>query len=1493
MKNNYTYVRMLIAFLISFGSLCGFAQDPLIVGSISANQAICSGISPAPLVGIGPANGTNPTFQWQSSFDNFMFTDIVGATLITYQPGVLSTTTYYRQMQNAEGTTGGPLPTNVVTITIKPAFVGGSIYPNQSVCSGVLPGLLHAIPPSTGTSPTYQWQLSPTGSIFINLSGATNQNYQPNPQYTSVDSLTYYFRQIQNDPGTCYGPQYTNVITLTILPALLVGAISENQSVCIGTVPNPLTGTPPTNGTNHTYQWQSSVDNIAFTNISGATLLNYQPEALTTNTWFRLQQNASSVCGGPLPTNVVTITVNPNLIVGSISADQSFCTGTLPGQLNGVAPTSGTSPTYQWQSSLDNITFSNIAGATSLNYLPGSVIATTYFRQMQNASGTCDGPKPTNVATITVNPLPTATISGTTSICKGFGAPISIAFTGAAPWNFTLYDGVMFYPVTGIIENPYNTIVLPLDSSLTYTIPVVSDANLCSNAGAGSAVITVIPRPTATISGDNTICDGSESTLTVNLTGSQPWTIDITNGTTTITVSGITLSPYTLNVSPYMTTTYTVTSVIDATICPGFNFGSAVVTVNPLPAAVAGANRSICLGESTQIGSEPVVGNTYSWTSNPAGFTSTEANPTVSPLATTKFIVVETITATGCSNSDSVVVSVNPLLAVGSISDNQTICGGTIPVQLNGVAPANGTEPTYQWQNSPDNIAFGNIAGATLLNYQPGLLSGTTYFRQMQNASGTCDGPKATNVVTITVNPLPTATISGTATICKGFGTPLSIAFTGVAPWNFTVYDGVMFYPVTGNLENPYNFSVLPLDSSLTYTVTVVSDATLCSNVGAGSAVVTVNEKPTAIISGDATICSGLSTVLSVAFTGAQPWEITYSDGTTPVTVTGITASPYTFSVSPTSTVTYTVMSVTDTKCPNLGEGSATIVVVPALAVGSISADQTICAGTLPGQLIGVAPSNGTSPTYQWQTSLDNITFSNIVGATSLNYQPGALTGINYFRQMQDASGVCGGPLPTNVVTLTVNPLPTATISGTATICKGFGAPLSIAFTGAAPWNFTLYDGVMFYPVTGIIENPYNISVLPLDSSLTYTITEVSDANLCSNVGSGAAVVTVNSRPTAIISGDATICTGLSTVLSVALTGALPWDITYTDGTTAVTVTGITTSPYTFSVSPTSTVTYTVTSVMDAKCPNLGEGSATIVVDPNLAVGSISADQTICAGILPNQLNGVPPSNGTSPTYQWQSSLDNITFTNIVGATTLNYQPAALTGVNYFRQMQDASGTCGGPLPTNIVTITVSVDPTLIVGSIAADQTICAGTIPGQLIGVAPSNGTSPTYQWQSSLDNISFTNIAGATSLNYQPEAATAITYFRQMQNASGTCGGPLPTNVVTITVNALPTATISGSAVICKGFGAPLTVALTGVAPWDFTYSDGVNLITIYGVTAPSYNLNVWPLSSMTYTVADVSDATMCSNVGSGSAVVTVNERPTAIISGDATICAGLSTV
>ncbi len=102
------------------------------------------------------------------------------------------------------------------------------------------------------------------------------------------------------------------------------------------------------------------------------------------------------------------------------------------------------------------------------------------------------------------------------------------------------------------------------------------------------------------------------------------------------------------------------------------------------------------------------------------------------------------------------------------------------------------------------------------------------------------------------------------------------------------------------------------------------------------------------IVSTDVSICNGTSTDIIISLTGATPWSITYTDGTTPVTIPGIVSSPYTLNVSPTSTTTYTLTAVSDNNGPGTLVGNIDVIVtVNALPVPSITGDASACEGSV------------------------------------------------------------------------------------------------------------------------------------------------------------------------------------------------------------------------------------------------------------------------------------------------------------------------------------------------------------------------------------------------------------------------------------------------------------------------------------------------------------------------------------------------------------------
>lgn len=88
----------------------------------------------------------------------------------------------------------------------------------------------------------------------------------------------------------------------------------------------------------------------------------------------------------------------------------------------------------------------------------------------------------------------------------------------------------------------------------------------------------------------------------------------------------------------------------------------------------------------------------------------------------------------------------------------------------------------------------------------------------------------------------------------------------------------------------------------------------------------------TAVISGSTSICEGVVTPISIALTGTPPWNVTITNGTQPITETGILVSPYVFSVSPIITSTYWIQAANDAFCNvpgDLWHGQAYVVVFP------------------------------------------------------------------------------------------------------------------------------------------------------------------------------------------------------------------------------------------------------------------------------------------------------------------------------------------------------------------------------------------------------------------------------------------------------------------------------------------------------------------------------------------------------------------------------------
>ena len=76
------------------------------------------------------------------------------------------------------------------------------------------------------------------------------------------------------------------------------------------------------------------------------------------------------------------------------------------------------------------------------------------------------------------------------------------------------------------------------------------------------------------------------------------------------------------------------------------------------PIANAGKDTTICLGDAIQIGKPPLADQSYSWTSDAGGYTSTLSNPIVNPGVTTKYFLQ--VTKGTLIAKDTVLIEVLP-----------------------------------------------------------------------------------------------------------------------------------------------------------------------------------------------------------------------------------------------------------------------------------------------------------------------------------------------------------------------------------------------------------------------------------------------------------------------------------------------------------------------------------------------------------------------------------------------------------------------------------------------------------------------------------------------------------------------------------------------------------------------------------------------------------------------------------------------------------------
>lgn len=289
-------------------------------------------------------------------------------------------------------------------------------------------------------------------------------------------------------------------------------------------------------------------------------------------------------------------------------------------------------------------------------------------------------------------------------------------------------------------------------------------------------------------------------------------------------------------VSPTVTTKYI------AHVTSGTQTATDTTSVYINMSATATANPyTINYGASSQLNVTATGGTgvfTYSWTSNPAGFTSNLQNPTVSPAINTIYTAVATSGTQNASDTARVKVT----MTVHATANPSSIVAGQSS-QLNAAVNGGSGSYTYAWTSNPSGFTS---------NIQNPVVTPTTTTKYIVNVNDGTQSKSDSVTVTVTLNPLIVTATATPSTICNGNTSQLDVTATG-GTTNYTYSWTSIPAGFTSNIQNPVAQPIV----TTTY-IAHVSDGVSTSS---DSTTVTVIQLPTSFAGNDTTVCNNIGQI--------------------------------------------------------------------------------------------------------------------------------------------------------------------------------------------------------------------------------------------------------------------------------------------------------------------------------------------------------------------------------------------------------------------------------------------------------------------------------------------------------------------------------------------------------------------------------------------------------------------------------------------------------
>ena len=1391
---------------------------------------------------------------------------------------------------------------------------------------------------ATGTGLTYQWQVN-TGSAWSNLSGETSSTLNLSGITTTFNG--YKYRVIITDSNSTTAT--SSEVNLTVNEALNVTSQPSNQTACFGST-STKTFTAAYTGTATGIQWQYSANGTSWAALTasppaGVSYSGGASNTLTVNIgastpiatyYYRAVIGGTSPCGD-VTTNTATLSVYSATITATASSS-SYCT---PG--TGVTLTATGGSTYVWSPA------AGLSATTGASVIATPSATTTYTVTGTDANGCVN----TATVTVTVNATPGVTAStSAAAVCSGQTVTLSavgaVAFTtgNVSTYGFAASTGATIEDMSsattiGVADNdddPYTasnigftfnyngvdytqfsaspdgfitlgsaTAAAQYTNDLTSATNPVKIAPYWDDLALGDAANGGYIKYVVTGTAPNRICK-IEWFVTIprNITGTpsskfQLWLYESTNA---IDFRYGTMGSATSSASVGIRGTGTT------------NFQSVTISSNTAAVGTANNNNALQPAAGTKYTFTPVQPTlSYAWTSIPAGFTSTEQNPTATVTANTTYVVTATA-SNGCTATASVAVT-NNTPVVADITGNTTGSMCTSATLDLDSATTGGV-----WSTSNDTVATVDASTGVVT----GITQGTVTITYTVTANG-CSNSKTTSI-NVYVAPAITSA-SGNQTVTPGSSATYSVNATGsnlAYQWQVNTGSGWT------NIADDTTYS-----GTATATLTV-SNPTVGMNgyqyratVSGSAPCSAVNSNPASLIISDigitaqpenVTICSTSTTAsFSVTATGTgltYQWQVNTGSGWTDLT--GETAPTLSLTGITTAYNGYQYhVIITDATATTATSSTATLTVNSPAVITTQATSQGVCFGASGSKTFTIVRSGAEA--IQWQYSANGTSgWANVASATPagvtytgitsnaliVNTSATTAAGVYYFRAVIDSASPCDDTV-SSVVTLTVSqPSVTATASA-STYCNPGGTGVTLSASGAVSYTWSPATGLSATTGASVIATP--------SANTTYTVTGTNEFGC---TATATVTVTVSNNPSAIaVAAASEVCSGGTVQLDVnsAVAFTTPAISTYQFTSTTGTYTPVSSSATSVAVLADSAFSaalpigftfnyggnnYTQFKMTSDGFITLNTAQTSTISGNNLSTANANA-RPIIAPLWDDHAGSATAGSyagyeltGTAPnrvlTVEWRNWLWNYSATTPV----ISFQVKLYEGTNNIEftyrtesgSISSGSASIGLGAPTGNGSgsyLALSSISTPAVSSTTNTTSLSTKPATGTVYRFSPGNAPALTYAWTSVP--------AGFTSSVKNPVATVNAntTYYVTVTAPSG-CATTSNVTVNTTSGVNITTQPVA-STTLCQGNSFTLTVVATGPG-LTYQWRKGGNNIT--GATSSSYTVtNAAVADSANYDV--VITPTCGSAVTSNVATVLVNPTPTVTAPSTITVCAG----